>query len=72
MPALPVGLAIGIASAIWYGTITWLAYRVGSDWSALQDRIGGLSRTTAIVASVLVAIGLAIWFVRRKRGGDGE
>jgi membrane protein DedA with SNARE-associated domain len=72
MPALPVGLAIGIASAIWYGAITWLAYRVGSDWSALQDRIGGLSRTTAIVASVLVAIGLAIWFVRRKRGGDGE
>jgi membrane protein DedA with SNARE-associated domain len=72
MPALRVGLAIGIASAIWYGTITWLAYRVGSDWSALQERIGGLSRTTAIVAGVLVAAGLAIWFVRHKRGGGGE
>jgi membrane protein DedA with SNARE-associated domain len=72
MPPLRVGLVIGVASAIWYGTITWLAYRVGSDWDALQARIVGLSRTTAIAAGVVVAIGLAIWFVRHKRGGNGE
>lgn len=72
MPALRVALAIGIASAIWYGAITWLAYRVGSDWSALQERIGGLSRTAAIVAGVVVVAGLVFWFVRHKRGGSGE
>ncbi|HUF30969.1 MAG TPA: DedA family protein [Gemmatimonadaceae bacterium] len=72
MPPFRVGLIIGVASAIWYGAITWLAYRVGSDWDALQERIVGLSRTTAVAAGVVVAIGLAIWFVRHKRGGNGE
>lgn len=69
MPALRTATAIGVASAIWYGTVTWLAYRVGSDWNALQERIGGFSRTTAIVAGVIAAIGLGIWLVRRRRRG---
>jgi membrane protein DedA with SNARE-associated domain len=62
-----MALVIGIASAIWYGTVTWVAYRVGADWDALQERIGALSRTTAIIAGTLVVLALTIWFVRRKR-----
>jgi membrane protein DedA with SNARE-associated domain len=67
VPAPRMALVIAIASAIWYGTVTWVAYRVGADWDALQERIGALSRTTALIAGTLVVLGLAIWFVRRKR-----
>ncbi|HSJ62799.1 MAG TPA: DedA family protein [Gemmatimonadaceae bacterium] len=69
VPAPRTAAVIGTASALWYGGITWIAYRVGSDWDALQARIGSLSRTTAIVAGGLVALGLIIWVVRRRRTG---
>jgi membrane protein DedA with SNARE-associated domain len=66
VPALRTAVVIAIASAIWYGTITIIAYRVGADWSALQERIGSLSRTTAIVAAIVVALAVVVWFVRRR------
>ena len=72
VPAPRTAVVIGVASAIWYGAITWIAYRVGADWEALQARIGELSRTTAIIAGVLVAMAVAIWLVRRKRRTAGS
>lgn len=67
VPAPRTAIVIGVASAIWYGTITWLAYRVGADWGALQRRIGDLSRTTALIAGALVLMALTVWLVRRRR-----
>jgi membrane protein DedA with SNARE-associated domain len=72
IPAPRTAVVIAVASAIWYGAITWIAYRVGADWEALQARIGEFSRTTAIIAGVLVAIAVAIWIVRRKRRTTGS
>lgn len=66
IPAGRVAIVIAVASAIWYGVVTWIAYRVGADWDALQARIGQLSRTTAIIAASIVALAVAVWFVRRK------
>ena len=66
VPAPRMAAVITVASAIWYGTVTVVAYRVGADWDALQARIGELSRTTAIVAAAVVAIGVGIWLVRRR------
>lgn len=66
VPAPRMAAVITVASAIWYGTVTVVAYRVGADWDALQARIGQLSRTTAIVAAAVVAIGVGIWLVRRR------
>ena len=71
VPAPRTAIVIGVASAIWYGTITWLAYRVGADWGALQRRIGDLSRTTALIAGALVLIALTVWLVRRRRRRAG-
>lgn len=67
-PRLPVLVVIGTASAVWYGLITWAAYRVGANWDALRARIGELSRETAIVAAAVVLAGvLAAWIARRRR-----
>lgn len=65
MPVLPVAVIIGAASALWYGAITAIAFRVGTDWDGLRSRIGHLSFWTA-VAAVAVAV-VAIVVVRRRR-----
>lgn len=66
VPAPRTAIVIAIASGIWYGTITVLAYRVGASWDQLQARIGDFSRTAAIVAGIILAVGIAIWLVRRR------
>jgi membrane protein DedA with SNARE-associated domain len=67
VPAPRTAVVIAIASGIWYGAVTWIAYRVGADWEALQERIGDLSRTTGLIAAAVVAIGIGIWIVHRRR-----
>lgn len=70
VPVVPAALAIGLASALWYGAISWLAYNVGARWSDLSTRIGSLGRWSAIGAAAIVAVGVAVWLVRRRRRGD--
>jgi membrane protein DedA with SNARE-associated domain len=66
IPAVGAIAAMGVASAIWYGIITALAFRAGSDWKALQATITRDGRWLSIAAAVIVAIALSVWFVRRR------
>ena len=58
--------AMAFASGIWYGFIAYIAYRAGSDWDALTRRIAHSSRVSAIAGAVIVALGIAVWLVRRR------
>lgn len=60
-------LAMALASGLWYGVITVLAFRVGSSWEALQATITSASRWVAIGATALIAAVVGFWFVRRRR-----
>jgi membrane protein DedA with SNARE-associated domain len=67
---LPVGstlLMVASASAIWYGLVTMVAFRVGSDWEALKGTIAHYGRTTAIIGAVLLAVAVAAWLIARRR-----
>ena len=66
VPAFSAIAAMAFASGIWYGFISYIAYRAGSDWDALTRRIAHSSRVTAIVGAVIVALALAVWLVRRR------
>ncbi|HJU90606.1 MAG TPA: DedA family protein [Gemmatimonadaceae bacterium] len=68
---VPVALAIGIASALWYGLVTYLAYRVGADWETLTQSIGSLTTYAAMIAGAVAAFAFVVWLVRRKRGRAG-
>lgn len=57
---------MGIASGVWYGLVAWLAFRVGSDWNALQDTIKRYGTIAAAVAIGVVLIGAIVWFFRRR------
>ena len=64
---LQATLAIAIASGIWYGIVTWIAYRVGSDWETLQARLRGAGATVALIAGGIALLAIA-WYVIRRRG----
>jgi membrane protein DedA with SNARE-associated domain len=66
-PVIGTVAAITLASASWYGLVTWAAFNAGSNWEELVGTLGRLGRVTALVAFTLIAaIGLA-WYRHRRR-----
>jgi membrane protein DedA with SNARE-associated domain len=66
IPFLPSLLVMGFASGIWYGLVAWLAFRVGSDWDALQSTIRQYGTIAATVAIGVVLVGAIVWFFKRR------
>lgn len=64
---LPVTSMIAGASAIWYGLITVVAFRVGADWESLKRLVSEYTTTAAIIGAVILAAGVVAWLVARKR-----
>ena len=67
VPPVRAGALIAIASAIWYGTVTILAYNLGENWEKATAAIAGYQRMLAIAVAVIVLIALAVWAIRRRR-----
>ena len=59
--------AMGLASAIWYGAITWLAFQVGASWEELAVRVASWGKLVGIVAAALAAAAVLVWYLRRRR-----
>ena len=66
MPVLPVTLVVITASGLWYGLITFLAYRVGADWETIRAHVTMLTRTLGWGAAALAAAAAA-WILYRRR-----
>lgn len=60
-------VAMGLASAVWYGAITWFAFTAGQNFEALQARVAQGQRWLGIGAAVVVGVGLLAWWLRRRR-----
>jgi membrane protein DedA with SNARE-associated domain len=58
---------IAAASAIWYGVIVFVAYRVGNDWTDLTKSMGAFSKTLGVAALAILALGLVTWAIVRSR-----
>lgn len=71
VPPGQAALAIGLASGLWYGAVTYFAFTVGDRWEELSARIANASRTTGLVALSLAAAATAYWLVRRRRARRG-
>ncbi|MDF1502006.1 VTT domain-containing protein [Roseisolibacter sp. H3M3-2] len=65
--AARAAIAMGVASAVWYGAITYFAFTAGANFEALQARVAEGQRWLGIGAAVLVAGGLLVWWLRRRR-----
>lgn len=61
------GVAMAIPSGIWYGAITYFAFAAGGNFDTLKARIARGQSWLAVAAGVIVAVGLVVWLVRRRR-----
>jgi membrane protein DedA with SNARE-associated domain len=67
VPALPAGLAIASASAIWYGTVSYLGFTLGGNWQRVLHLITEYGRILAVIAAVFLLVGVVIWRTRSKK-----
>jgi membrane protein DedA with SNARE-associated domain len=67
IPAVPTILAIAVASGVWYGGVSYLAYRAGADWESLTQRIAQSGRIAAVVAAAIVLVFGAVFWIRHRR-----
>ena len=68
LPAMSSLVSIAVASGIWYGLVSYLAFRAGAaDWNALTGRISSVGRWIAVGAAVVLGIGALVWWLRQRR-----
>ena len=67
VPPLRAAAMIAIASGIWYGTVTLVAYNLGENWDQATAKLGGYQRTIGIVVGVIALVALIVWALRRRR-----
>jgi membrane protein DedA with SNARE-associated domain len=60
-------LSLSLASAVWYGLVSYVAFRAGADWGALMDRITRYGRVAAVVAAAVIGAGALAWWLRRRQ-----
>ncbi len=64
VPAFTAALLIGVASAIWYGTVSYVGFTLGADWPTV---VRVLSRDGGVIAAVAAAVIAALVFARWLR-----
>ena len=53
LPPLRALIPMALSSALWYAGLVWAGMRVGEEWAAINNFIGHLNRTLAVVAVVV-------------------
>lgn len=66
-PVRAIG-AMALASGIWYGIISYVAFHAGADWGHLSAVVKRSGTLIAAISAVLLAVGLLAWFLVRRRG----
>jgi membrane protein DedA with SNARE-associated domain len=67
---VPAGLAIAsmaVASTVWYGTISFLAFRAGTDWTELALLVKRSGAIVAGAAALLLAAFGVHWLIVHRR-----
>ena len=67
LPALPAIAAMALASGVWYGLISYLAWRAGSNWEAVTAMVARSGRMVTIGACATAVVAGLLW-LRRQRG----
>lgn len=66
VPPLEAIGAMAIASAVWYGIISYVAFHANSEFSQLMRVVKESGTIVALVAAALLAVLALIWFLRRR------
>ncbi len=66
VPAWRALIPMALASAIYYGALTYLVSRLGTDLDVVLRIVRGVNTGLAVVAGVLIVV-IALWIIRRRR-----
>ncbi len=69
-PLLPVAIPLAVASAIWYGLLTWAGTIAGRNLDGIVQWLSQLNRGLLVV-SLVFALAIGLWW-RRSRGEPEE
>jgi membrane protein DedA with SNARE-associated domain len=67
VPALSAIAAMALASGVWYGLISYLAWRAGSNWDAVTQMIARSGRIVTLAALAIAALAGLTWLVYHRR-----
>ncbi len=59
-------LAICGASALWYGFVSWLGFRLGADWDTLSAALRRYGMIAAGIGGIVLIVLLMAWWQRHK------
>jgi membrane protein DedA with SNARE-associated domain len=66
LPAFKVMLSVATASAVWFGLITFLAFRAGDNWDLVQRYLIRSGKVAGAVAVGIVVLVIGIWLWNRQ------
>ena len=66
VPAWRALIPMAVASAVYYGALTYLVMRLGTNFETVLAAVKRVNSVLAIVAGVLLLI-IVVWIVRRRR-----
>jgi len=66
VPAWRALIPMAVASALYYGVLTYVISRLGTDLDVVLGVVRRVNTWLAVVAGVLI-VGIALWIVRRRR-----
>lgn len=71
VPPIRTALVFLLASAIWYGAIAWIAFRVGDDWDQMQRNVKHFARQVGVVAMIAGTLfAITVFLVIRRRAKE--
>lgn len=66
LPAFKVILAIASASAVWFGLITFLAFRAGDNWDVVEHYLVRSGKVAGATAIAIVLLMIGIWTLKHR------
>jgi membrane-associated protein len=66
VPAWRALIPMALASAAYYGALTYLVSRLGTNLDEVLRVVGHVNTVLAIVAGILILV-IALWIIRRRR-----
>jgi len=66
VPAWRALIPMALASAVYYGALTYFVSRLGTDLDVVLRVVRRVNTWLAVVAGVLISV-IALWIIRRRR-----
>jgi membrane protein DedA with SNARE-associated domain len=66
LPAFKVMLSVASASGVWFGLITFLAFRAGDNWDVVEHYIVRSGKVAGMIAIAIVVLAVGIWLWKRQ------